>query len=256
MADYRKWDHFVRTEANDSEEDEEESAESVARRDPDRAGKLLMQHEAMMRLVGWLTEAAPELSDKELSHLVRFVAVQDKVVCPDIMKRHAAIAEFLNEEQAPGGGVWKPPMQSLAALCHLAEQRTNAPAVTSQERSAFGRVLILAMSALNTLGACKREGGIDALLTMLEDDPNGQVAQHYHSFAYAQEYVRRDTADHSPSLSPSQDDDAGKPIDASEPSEIPMYVPKIQTSAISGAVWHVGIMAMAMAVAHGIGYLW
>jgi hypothetical protein len=185
---YSKWDSI---DCSDDEVDDTDNAEAIARKDPKSAGVLLAQHEAMMRLVGWLSEAAPDLPDPEMAHVVRFIATQDKVVCPDSVKRHAAVAKFMTEEPCPGGGVWVPPVEALVALAHLAERRTNADGIEADEKIAGGRVLLLVMGALNTLQACEVEGGPVVLAETLEREPMGEMAERYTAFEYAKALVQR-----------------------------------------------------------------
>ena len=183
---YDKWNNI----GDDSDDEDANTPEAIAKKHPETAGKMLAQHEAMMRLVGWIAESVPELPDKDMAHLVRFIATQDKVICPDSVKRHVAIAKFLTEEPAPDGAAWTPPMSALIKLCHYAEKQTNADGVSAEDRTAFSRTLILAMSALNTLGACKAEGGIHTLAAALESDPNGAMAKRYEQYVYARDLVR------------------------------------------------------------------
>ena len=184
---YDKWNSIG---DDDSDVEDLETPEAIAKKHPETAGKMLAQHEAMMRLVGWIAEGVPELPDKEMAHLVRFVATQDKVICPDSVKRHAAIAKFLMEEPGPDGAAWTPPMSALIKLCHYAERQTNADGVNAEDRTAMSRTLILAMSALNTLGAAKEEGGIHKLCAALENEPSGALAKRYEQFVYARDLVR------------------------------------------------------------------
>ena len=106
--DYGRFDRI----ADDSDDEAERDAQ------PERKQKLLAQHDAMFLLVGWLSKAAPKLSDVDTTRLVKFVATTDKVVCENSVKRHAAVAQFLRVEAS----TTKPDKQALIALCFFTQE--------------------------------------------------------------------------------------------------------------------------------------
>jgi len=188
MVNYDKWNGVGDAEEREEEAPDPNCPEAIAQRHPETAGVMLQQQEAMMRLVGWFTDAAPDLPDKEMAHIVRFCAVQDRVICPDFHKRHAAIADYL-DEPGPEGSKWIPPLLALVKVCRHGERLTNAPGNSAEERAAGTRTLYLAMSALNTLGAVGVEGGMRKLVTTIADDPEGVLAKRYEAFEYARAFV-------------------------------------------------------------------
>jgi hypothetical protein len=181
MVDYTKWDIVG---DSDDEQDGHGDMEHIASKNPGQALNVLLQQEAYIKACKWLREAAPTLSETHTTHLLRYMAVQDKATCPDADERHAAILKFLAEVYP-----WTPPLDALLALCHHAEAHTNAEA-DEQAQLSNARVMLLAMASLNTASACAREGGAQAFFDTLRAEPEGDVARQFADFRYARELVR------------------------------------------------------------------
>lgn len=184
--DYGRWDRLPEDSDDDQLALTVESAPRLAESHPRAAEHLLERQRVYMTFLRWLREVAPELTESETTHLARFVAVQDRATCPEQRERHDAIAAFMEEKER-----WDPPLGALAELCREAEERRRR----AKDPSA-GRVLMLAMDALNTLAACKEEGGARVLFEAIRRDASGQVAERYGEFGYARPLAqaRRDAA--------------------------------------------------------------
>lgn len=169
---------------DDSDDEGEVVASKASGVDTQRKMQLLAQHDAMFLLVGWLSKAAPKLNPTETTRLVRFVATNDKVANDDREKRLEGLIEFMRTEGREG----KLDRTALIALCHFANDRVSASEGKANERLAASRVLILAMSALNALDACKDEGGAAALVEKLNSDP--ALNTRFEEFEYAKAAVR------------------------------------------------------------------
>ena len=70
---------------------------------------LLQQHDAMVVLTTWLREVEPSLEEAEFNKLVRYIAVQDKAVTPDVRKRRDAIIRSFTPTHTTRRAAWPPP---------------------------------------------------------------------------------------------------------------------------------------------------
>ena len=169
----------------DVSDDEGETLEQLTAKDPMRAKKLLIQHQATALIIAWFAEAAPELPDQKMARIVRYVATGDRHICPDIVKRSKALAEFLAGEPVP-----EDTEEALLKLCNHAEKETNSKACSAEERALRTRAFLLCMDCLNHLGACKDEGGPAALAAELARQPDGELAARYEGYSYATALIR------------------------------------------------------------------
>jgi hypothetical protein len=182
---YDKWKDVGADLSDDEDTATSETPEEIAKRDPKRAGMLLIQQQAMAQVVGWLGVSSPELTTPDVAPLVRYVAAGDRVICSDVPKRAKAIATFLASEPLPQHAE-----RTLLKLCHLAEKESNEKGCSADERALRTRAFQLCMDALNHLGACKDEETADAVATELASRPNGQFATRYNGYVYATALIR------------------------------------------------------------------
>ena len=179
MVDYTKWN-----DVDDDDDDDgkpRQAAVSAASMDDRRAN-----HEQSLSLIaGWVREACPHLVDDDVAQLMHFLSVQHPGIHEHNIMRHQGITAFLEAAEAAGKA---PTPRSLFALGHLAKERSEA---ADRDMASRGeRVLVVAMHALNTLVACRSEGGARKLFATLLGDPAGQVAVRYKALEFATDYVR------------------------------------------------------------------
>lgn len=192
MVNYDRFDALAA--AVDDSDDEAEGLRNkpASRLEPGSAAHstVMKGQETMFKIVGWLGEAAPWLSDNETTRLVRFVAASDKTFEPDLVKRYEALAQFMRTEGDP----IKPDKRALIAVCHHAEkQRQGTDSV--DDAAAHGRVLVVAMGALNALTAFDDEGGADRVLEQLRKEPAGELATMLEEFEYAKYSIQYESSD-------------------------------------------------------------
>lgn len=173
MTDYKKWD------ALDCEDDED---------DDRKAGNTAEQKEhnhSMILLTAWLTDAAPNLQPDGQAKLVRFISLQDlswaarrQDAAPP---RSQAVIDFLERDGEPD-------FRALVALCCTAKRYSDGQA-DPRARAAASRALIMAMGCLNTLQACRREGGARKLFDRLQNEPHGELKKKLEKYEYAAQAI-------------------------------------------------------------------
>ena len=177
-----KWNSVVK-DVSDDEDDE--TIEQIAAKNPERASRILLQQQATAQVVVWFGEAVPELPNTEMAALVRYVAAGDRVICPDVVKRTQEVAKFLSKELIPDSAE-----DVLLRLCHHAKKQSNDAGCSGDERVLKTRAFQLCMDCFNHMGACKEEGGADALAAALAKQPTGQLATRFEGYAYATGLIR------------------------------------------------------------------
>ena len=178
MVDYSKWDMV------DSDDEDVRAVRGAPSRDS--AVDRRAHHDQSLALIAeWVREAYPRIDDAGLGQLMRFVSVQHPGVHAHNTMRHQGITAFLEAASSEGR---TPSLHALLALGHLAKERSEAADAEVAGRG--GRVLVVAMHALNTLVACEREGGARRLFDVLLHAPEGEVGRRYRALEYATECVR------------------------------------------------------------------
>jgi len=139
----------------------------------------------MFLLSSWLPDAAPNLPAEAGAKLVRFIAVQDLSWAAkrsgSAPPRAKAVTKFLEKEGEPA-------FEAMVSLCHVAKKISDTEEEPSA-RAAAGRALIMAMGCLNTLQACREEGGARKLFAKLETEPKGQLASRLERYDFAREAI-------------------------------------------------------------------
>ena len=179
-TNYDKWDAIY-----DSDDD------NYDRTDDAGLGEHVEQHHSMLLLSSYMSEAAPKLDEVEQAKLVRFIAVQDlswaakrPAAAPP---RAKAITEFLEKEGEPS-------FAALVSLCHVAKRYSEEDAERPATKAAGARALIMAMGCLNTLEACRQEGGARKLFDQLRDKPRGDLRRRLDAYEFAKAAIQRQPA--------------------------------------------------------------
>lgn len=183
MVDYGKFD------AIDNSSDDEDATPAVAAHTEVEKNRLLALHQTMIMLTSYLIEAAPSLAEPEQARIVRFIATQDKGTDENNSARHREIVAFLDKEM-PIGWASETALEPLMCLCTFANGQLSV-AEGGREQVSAGRALIVAMCALNTLGAVVGEGGsARAVFDKLLAEPDGELAQRYTTLEFAKALIR------------------------------------------------------------------
>ena len=143
----------------------------------------------MVKLTEWLG-AAPDLAEADATRLIRLLNASDKTATPDRKQRHENVVSLLEEGDEP----WTPPTQVLIALCKVGEHQAGDAHDAGDEalKETCGRAMLLAMGALNIVGACDAEKlRVRALFRTLDETPTGRVAQRFELYEYARDLVRK-----------------------------------------------------------------
>ncbi len=213
---YKKWDNIY-----DSDDENWDGTEDAT----------LPQHAeancSMMLLASWMSEAAPTLDDDSSAKLVRFIALSDLSWAAKrpgaAPPRAKAIADFLEKEGEPS-------FSALVSLCHVAKRKSDDNDQEPAAKTAAGRALIMAMGCLNTLHACRHEGGARALFDKLKAAPRGTLRKRLDAYEFAKDAIREHTDDEPTDKAPvtEADDetemilqsmkDAPKPSTSAQPS--------------------------------------
>ena len=180
MVNYSKWD------AIDSDEDEPKQTRSEIL--PDR----YQHHQQSTALIAtWLIEARPSLTEQETAKLMDFISIQHPGIHPHNIMRHQGITAFLEQAEANGT---MPSEHALMALGNIARVRSESADAEVAGRGK--RILMVAMTALNTLVACQYyKGGARQIFDELLREPDGDLAKQYIGLDFAQDFVRNPPPD-------------------------------------------------------------
>jgi len=160
----------------------------------------------MLLLATYMSEAAPNLKEEDSARLVRFIAVQDLSWAAKrpgaAIPRAKAVIEFLEEAE--------PPFAALVSLCHTAKRHADDPEQEPHAKSAASRALIMAMGCLNTVQACREEGGARALFGHLREKPKGALMRRLEKYEFAKAAIQQNPTPPTPAA----DDDLSEIDDA------------------------------------------
>ena len=181
MVDYSKWDLI-------EDDDVPEPGEGLPTKELPKHGqpayvdRKAHHDESMQLIASWTKEAYPRQTEDELQLLMRFISVQHKGIHPNNIMRHREIVAFLKSCEKKGK---KPELHALLGLAKLAQKRLS----DSDEniKGQAGRILMVSMSAINTLVAADSEGGAAALFETCLKAPLGEVCRKYVDLRYATE---------------------------------------------------------------------
>ena len=169
--DYSKWDML----------DDEDDGPIIK---PSLQEKQSIHDDSMRMIAEWLKEADPRITEEQRTQLVNFIKVQHRGIHLDNTPRHLEIVAFL--EAAADAGT-EPLLHSLLALGQLCYDRaqTNDQVLKAQA----GRMLEVAMIALNTVWASRCEGGSRALFVKLLRDRQSELSKRYRDLSFATEVI-------------------------------------------------------------------
>lgn len=179
-SNYKKWDDL-----RDSDDENFDGTDDAT------VPQAVEANCSLMLLASWMSEAAPTLSDELSAKLVRFIALSDLSWAAKrpgaAPPRAKAIVDFLEKEGEPS-------FSALVSLCHVAKRKSDDKDHGQAAKTAAGRALIMAMGCLNTLHACRKNGGARNLFDLLKQEPRGDLRKSLDAYKFAQEAIRESLA--------------------------------------------------------------
>lgn len=177
---YRKWDNL-----HDSDDENFDGTDDAT------VPQAVEANCSLMLLASWMSEAAPTLGDELSAKLVRFIALSDLSWAAKrpgaAPPRAKSIVDFLEKEGEPS-------FSALVSLCHVAKRKSDDKGQGQAAKTAAGRALIMAMGCLNTLHACRQNGGARNLFDLLKQEPRGDLRKSLDAYKFAQEAIRESLA--------------------------------------------------------------